>query len=85
MTYQGESSDGGETQAWRDYLKEGVSLVAVNLPKPPVTMTAEDREYIALRLARMSDRDRAVMERCLRDHPGLTREEYMEMVVAYGF
>jgi hypothetical protein len=76
---------GGMMPKDHPYLKQGAALVGVKRPKPPVTITAEDREYIALRLARMSDRDRAVMEQCLRDHPGLTREEFMEMVVAYGF
>lgn len=46
---------------------------------------SEKSDYIALRLSTLTPRERSVMEQCLKNHPGLTPDEYMELVIAYGF
>ncbi len=52
---------------------------------PPSEDSAEKAAYIALRLSTQTPREKATMEACLRNHPGLTREEFMEMAIAFGF
>ena len=69
-------------KAWVEAQQKGEA----KMPQPATpAMSEEDAAYIAMRLEKMDEQDKASMEACLKAHPGLTPQKYMEMVVAYGF
>ena len=53
-------------------------------PAPPEKPSA-NAVYVKERLETMGAQDKALMESCLKDHPGLTPEEFVEMAMMHGF
>jgi hypothetical protein len=64
-------------------LKAGIPR-AVDAQTTPAKPSA-NAAYVKERLETMGAQDKALMESCLKDHPGLTPEEFVEMAMMHGF
>jgi hypothetical protein len=55
-------------------------------PQPATPeMSSANAAYIKERLETMGAQDKELMESCLKDLPGLTPEEFVEMAMMHGF